>query len=471
MSTLVAMTVVLPSRYEDLAPEFRGRLRPVEPLINLVKQAEGSMAVSGGIRFLPIYGQSGSGKTSAVQELATHLPECDVFALPRETIGNQFALDKAIHDRWKTRKQPKLLVAVVDQYEEAVARRAEIPTQFVESLSLLDRSEIRHFPTLFVWLTTSRDFQAELAGATTRNERILVTRSFEVSGPEKEDWPDIIEETFEFHNHDTALAEYDVLRDDLEEIAYASGTIGQAILEVGRRLALKRDQLRDISEYQVVMVWPVDGSRIDRVTAFTNQAQGYKLDWNAFYQSFDESSRHSLPFHAYNRTRLYFDVRLVPVAIADLHRLALRLDSPDEDVPLATSYVNRLGESHFATVVSGAWGSQPWSRMRARDSKRAAEAATWYEGVTGQSVALGRRIARSFREMGYTSRHEETINAGNTSVRTDVYVERPAGVLPPKVLLELKVFSTQNTMPATIRDQIRGTLRKYANFAGFLDPQ
>jgi hypothetical protein len=211
------------------------------------------MAVSGGIRFLPIYGQSGSGKTSAAQELSTHLPECEVFTLTREAIESQESLNAAVHAQWKRRLPPKLLIAVVDQYEENVARRTDVPTRFVEALSLLDRGELRTNPTLFLWLTTSKEFQGDLAEATSRNERILVARSFEIAGPVQAAWPQIIEETFEFHNHGQMLADFDVLRDDLDEISYASGTIGQAIEEVGRRLGPHASRLQDISDYQVVM--------------------------------------------------------------------------------------------------------------------------------------------------------------------------------------------------------------------------
>jgi len=322
----MATAPFLPSRYEDLDDAFRGRLRPVKPLIGLVKQAAGGIRVNGGIRFIPVYGQSGSGKTCAAQELSTHLPECEVFTLSRDEITSHEVLETAIRNRWARRAQPKLQVGIVDQYEEHVARKADIPTQFIESLSLLDRSVGRDTPTLFIWLTTSKSFQKELADATSRNARILLARSFEVEGPDKQEWPAIIEETFAFHNHGTGLADYDILTDDLEEIAYVSGTIGQAIEEVGRRLGTYTPELQDISEYQVVMVWPVTGTRIDRVLSFTNPREGYKLDWGAFYKGHDHDAHVSLPFHAFNRARLYFDVRLVPIAVADLHPLCQNLD-------------------------------------------------------------------------------------------------------------------------------------------------
>ena len=80
------MTLRLPSRYEDLDTAFRGRLKPNQSLISIVKRAFASMEISGGIRFLPVFGQSGSGKTSAALEIGTHLPELYVEQLPREAV-------------------------------------------------------------------------------------------------------------------------------------------------------------------------------------------------------------------------------------------------------------------------------------------------------------------------------------------------------------------------------------------------
>lgn len=80
------MTIRLPSRYEDLDTAFRGRLKPNQSLLASVKRAFTSMEISGGIRFLPVFGQSGSGKTSAALEIGTHLPELYVEQLPREAI-------------------------------------------------------------------------------------------------------------------------------------------------------------------------------------------------------------------------------------------------------------------------------------------------------------------------------------------------------------------------------------------------
>ena len=42
-----------------------------------------------------------------------------------------------------------MLVAVIDQYEENVAQKSAVPTQFIERLSLLDRGELRGLPILF----------------------------------------------------------------------------------------------------------------------------------------------------------------------------------------------------------------------------------------------------------------------------------------------------------------------------------
>jgi len=182
------MTIRLPSRYEDLDVAFRGDLRPNRELLRQVQQSFQSMAVSGGIRFLPIYGKSGSGKSSVAFELGTHLPEVKVFPLSRDSIESRDQLIDEI--RGQTLQFSGLpLIAVIDQFEEVAAQQSRIPKEFVESLALLDRGELRSNPVLFIWLTTDRTFQADLVNATTRNKRILAAPSFEIEGPALKDWP------------------------------------------------------------------------------------------------------------------------------------------------------------------------------------------------------------------------------------------------------------------------------------------
>ncbi|WP_196773926.1 hypothetical protein [Methylorubrum extorquens] len=259
------MSVRLPSRYEDLDDAFRGRLRPNEAWIELVKRAFAAMQVSGGIRFVPVFGESGSGKSSAALEIGTHLPELRVVRLGRPTIEDPQKLITEIRLNLSLRPK-KFLVCVVDQYEETAAQRPELPKSFVEQLALLDRGELRNEKILFVWLTTDRQFQSQLAEATTRNRRILQSSDFEIYGPPRDSWPSIIEETFRFHNQEKDLSDYEILVSDLTASADTRSTLGAAIEEVGTRLYSTAHQLHDMSSYQVVMLWPVtDGTRISRV--------------------------------------------------------------------------------------------------------------------------------------------------------------------------------------------------------------
>lgn len=189
------MTISLPSRYEDLDAAFRGCLKPNQSLLTEVKAAFAAMEISGGIRFLPVYGRSGSGKSSASLEIGTHLPELHVEPLPRGAIEDPQELHTSLAAMWK-RAKGKKLVAVIDQYEEVAAQKTNIPSAFVESLSLLDCSVDKPVPTLFIWLTTDRSFQASLEAATSRNKRILARAGFEMEGLPRSDWPGIIEDTF-----------------------------------------------------------------------------------------------------------------------------------------------------------------------------------------------------------------------------------------------------------------------------------
>jgi hypothetical protein len=460
----------LPSRYEDLDAAFRGRLRPNQELLALVKTAYAGMQMSGGIRFLPIYGESGGGKSSAAFELGTHLPEAHVFQLPRPAVESPAELAGIVAQEATrisdTTKQ--LMVAVVDQYEEAAAQKTAVPTSFVEALALLDRGELRNSRVLFIWLTTSREFQKALADATTRNRRILLKEDFVLAGPPRAEWPEIVEETFRFHN-DRDLSDFELIHEDLRDISRDTETIGTAIEHVGLRLGQHVHSLHDLSTYQVIMLWPVtDGQRITRVQQFTDARQGYKLDWNAWYRQLNEDDRRQLPLRELNRARLYFDLRLVPIAEADLHPLCKELD--DDTYILHKSYLERFKKTHFFSIVNGTWDPSSYKPLRERESDRAEAARIWYEQVTTKPGALGKRIARSFKELGLAADSEQTITSTYGRVRADVLVLRN-GVTPQNAIVELKAFSPANTMPSSICEQVRITLRRHAQFAGFLERQ
>lgn len=335
-------------------------------------------------------------------------------------------------------------------------------------MALLDRGVFRTFPILFIWLTTSRDFQSHLAEATTRNQRILASREFTLEGPNRDDWPSIIEDTFRFHNNESHLADYEVLNTDLVEISHESQSLGEAIQRTGERLFGYNPRLHDLSQYLVVMLWPVsDGLRIQRIQQFTDARQGYKLDWNAWYRDLNSDDKRQLPLQELNRARLYFDLRLVPIAVADLYPLCQDLD--DESFRLHRTYLDRLRSTHFSSILRGEWSPDNYAPLRERDSQRAERARDWYETVTRSPTQLGRRIARALRETDLEAHHEQTVESPHSRVRADILVTRASS--PSNVIVELKAFSSANTMPSTISDSIKTTLRRHAQFAGFLQRQ
>lgn len=462
------MSINLPSRYEDLSDAYKGRLEPNQALISLLNKAWKSMKISGGIRFLPIYGESGSGKSSASRELSTHIPNVKVRLLQRNELESSEALTNAIRSLHQ-RNPENLLIFVVDQYEENVQGRERVPTQFVEYLSLLDRGELRNIPSVFLWLTTSSEFRDSLVGATTRNTRILLDGKFNIDGPEKSEWPSIIEETFSFHNSETPLSDYGIIREDLVEIGHQATTIGECMELVGNSLAESVEGLQNISEYQVIILWPVsDGLRNQRIMQFSKPREGYRLNWEAWYSELNEDERRNLPLHDFNRTRLYFDFRILPIRAADLHRLCLDLD--DKEKELGATYLKRFANTHFYHVASDNWDNYEYNPARERESKRSDEAKQWYETVTTQPTKIGRRLSRILQKCGLSSEYEKDISTKYSTVRADVYVETTHNIKPKKIV-ELKVYSSENTMPSTIKEQIKVTLRRHAQLAGFIGKQ
>lgn len=458
----------LPSRYEDLDTAFRGRLKPNQSLLAVVKRAFSSMEISGGIRFLPVFGSSGSGKTSATLEIGTHLPELHVELLPRRAIEDASHFQTELSAMLK-RAKSKRLVAVIDQYEEVAAQRTAVPSAFVETLSLLDRNRTKSAAILFIWLTTSREFQQSLVAATTRNQRILVSSDFEISGVEKFEWPAIIDETFQFHNSEKTLSDYEVLEIDLRDISDESPTLGSAIEATGEKLAQYATALHDLSTYQVIMLWPVtDGLRISRIQQFTDPRQGYKLDWNSWYRQLNADDQAQLPMREYNRARLYFDVRLVPIAAADIFPLCRDLENDEFDP--GDSYLDRFKNTHFYSIISGSWTPENYAPLRERESKRADTAREWYQTVTSQPTLLGKRLARCLSKLGISASYEQTISSPHGRVRADIAIDRTP-LTPPNILVEMKAFSPENTMPSTIASSVQTTLKRHAQFAGFLQRQ
>jgi hypothetical protein len=166
---------------------------------------------------------------------------------------------------------------------------------------------------------------------------------------------------------------------------------------------------------------------------------------------------------------LYFDVRLVPIAAADLHPLCRKLD--DANFEPSQSYLDRFQKSHFFSIVNETWDPSVYSPLRERESARADKARAWYEGgITDQPTALGRRIAKCLTLLGLDADHERSIKSPHSSVRADVAIDR-ANSQQSTCIVELKAFSTEGTRPSSIKDAIRTTLKRHAQFAGFIGRQ
>jgi len=456
----------LPTRYEDLDEVFRGSLRPNQDLISLINSAFKSIRITGGIRFLPIFGLSGSGKSCATLELGTHLPEISVIKLDRDVISNPDSIVEAIKPRSVSEKS-RPLVAVIDQFEETAAGKEEIPTRFVEKLASLD-AMYRDRIVVFAWLTTSKEFQQDLVDATSRRSRILVSPDFSIIGPIHADWPEIVEQTFSAHNSGKELADFEVLESTVKEIADGKQTLGQTIEAVADSLANYSYDLQNLSDYQVVMLWPVtDGQRIQTVNTFSSPRQGYRINWHAFYNQLNSNDKSQLNLTGLNKARLYFDVRLVPIAAADLQGICD--DFKKETSEIIQSNINRFSSTHFVSIVSGK-GGESFTPLRERpQSKRGAAAQAWYKAATRRPTEIGRMIAGALKRIGYNAKHEITQTSPYSQVRADVFLEREKK--PKKVIVELKAYSPENTRPSDISSQIRITLTKHARFAGFIERQ
>jgi adenylate kinase family enzyme len=461
------MNISLPSRYEDIDEAYRGRLEPNKELIATVQKAIKAMQISGGIRFLPVFGKSGSGKSCGSRELSRHLPETHVFLLAREEIENQDKLLKRLSNEKITPAQ--CYIALIDQFEEQVVGRENIPTEFVEKISILDRTELKNEKILFLWLTTDIPFQQKLERACSRNTRLLIDKNFTIHGPDKSDWLRIVEETFSFHNSEKPLSDFNIVSTDIEKIILKCETIGRCLESTAELLAENIPDIQNLSEYQIILVWPVaDDTRMQRVLQFTRPREGYLLNWDAWKRELNSQDQATLPLHEYNRARLYFDMRLVPIRVADIHKLCNDLDNPSPT--FGQTYLDWFKKTHLYHIISGNWDNYDYNPVRTRTSARGDDAKQWYDTVTTQPTKIGKRLSLVLKELGEKAEYEQEITSKYSTIKADIFVEPNQGNTKEKII-ELKVYSSKSTVPSSIKDQIKVTLRRHAQFAGFLQRQ
>jgi hypothetical protein len=137
---------------------------------------------------------------------------------------------------------------------------------------------------------------------------------------------------------------------------------------VGRKLAELIPSIQNLSDYRVILVWPVaDGTRMQRVLQFTRPRDGYMLNWDAWLREFNETDKTALPMREYNRARLYFDMRLIPLRVAEIHKLCFDLER--DDITLGKTYLDWFSKTHLFHITSGSWDSYEYSPVRERVRK------------------------------------------------------------------------------------------------------
>lgn len=453
----------LPSRFENLDPRFHVHLIPDRPLLNVTRSTIAAMHVAGGVRLLPVYGASGSGKTSAAMQLRSLSTEFQVFALEHDLIS-QGGLAQAVKREQNRRPGERACVGIIDQYEESVGDRNELVARFVGQLTSLDRSEIVQRPTLILWLTPSKEFQAALVeSAREKNARLVSVDDFILQGPPRAEWAGIIDRTFEFHNAGMSLADVGFVRPQLDDAVDKSDTLGESINRVGEQLVTAFPVSNDLEQYRVIILWPVaDTLSLSRVISLSDAREGYSFNWNKWYWELNLRDRAQLPHEALNLTRILVDLRVVPLPVGQMHPSFINLDAPHP--ALSAGALAPLARSHLAQIVQDRWDPSTYRPMAITSSDTALRAMRWYETVRRRPTDLGQRLALCLRQLGLDAQYESTIDSDFSVVRADVRVRKH----PRSDLIELKAFAPRSTNGSNIRYQIRATLRKYAQLGGLL---
>lgn len=225
----------LPSRYESLmasvGPDVAQLLvEPSEETIEIFREAALHIRSLGRGLFLPLYAPSGAGKTTLVSNLATWVPH--EYGPTARLAGGEVsaerlrqAVDAVVQENRLPHNDTRILVVNVDDRESdppTDKELAQIKSFAREAGQGADGLGSR---TLVVWPETSRTVAEEMAKAyEERAGRSPITIPSEVSGPNRESWPNLAVATLKLVNDIDHLNEIGVDPNNYDPDEYA--TIG-----------------------------------------------------------------------------------------------------------------------------------------------------------------------------------------------------------------------------------------------------
>ncbi|MFK4730000.1 hypothetical protein ROT00_09965 [Agromyces mediolanus] len=363
----------LPSRYEALV-----RTIGPEVLRLLVPPATGTMSVleeaAEAIRslheglFLPIYADSGTGKTTLAENLSLFAPK--LFAPTLSYAGDVSATSIShaltLHRRDQLPANDSRVIPInVDHREGAPPTDVELA-----QIKRFLRQDEGH-NVLLIWPDTSRDVAATMSAAYRQVAGVLpLSIPVSVSGPPEDTWSDLAAQTLTLANG------VDSLENLVDLGAYdptAFGSLGDFLKQIAvdfntRKLELAKATVRDV---RLTVVWVSESQGHGVLSTLSSSKRFGMLDPSALVQACSESV-----------IGQWWDSHrglLVQTIVAlDAHVVAV---SP----PLALAVMSRFGTSEYQQALT--------------DLKFAKRTRTDVATYLGRSD-LGRRLAGEVRAVG-----------------------------------------------------------------------
>lgn len=242
----------LPSRYESLVAavgvEIAGLLvAPSEETLDIFRQAALHVRSRGRGLFLPMYADSGTGKTTLVSNLAIWLAEeygPTVRLAGGEVSADRLrqAVDATVQEHGLPLNDKRIHVINIDDRESDPPTDKELSQikSFVRESG--SGSEGMGSRTLVVWPETSREIAATMADAyVKRSGRSPIEIPAKVDGPSRDTWPGLAVATLKLVNSIDRLDTIGVNPHDYDPEAYP--TIGDFLDEISNDFVKFLDEL------------------------------------------------------------------------------------------------------------------------------------------------------------------------------------------------------------------------------------
>ena len=247
---------LLPDRYEGLAAHMNTNdipkiIIPVTSAIERIKELYEEIMSSGRGAFLILKGQSGCGKTTFLRTLPIFMENIEVCTLdnssPLETAFDNFQLQRA-----------GFRVIVIEGRESILdMKNAEVVT-IIHKINTFIRSK-DGMNSLIVWPCNNDDIVTQLVETSKVVGGTALLNSqetyFEFSGPPKNDYLRIVEQTIELLNHGKTLLDFGISNEAAKTFLPEIFTIGEYLKIINAKVRENKKFVQQLEVKEKCKLW------------------------------------------------------------------------------------------------------------------------------------------------------------------------------------------------------------------------